>query len=155
MHDVDFPYAERDMYYFPDTIPEEHRQPTGNGGVAMGQPDLIEGGGLNAGSRTALAAGGPHNGVMTAVNDFLSEVEAPVTFTSVIGFFGLGVLYDERQLESHPALRERIGELDSPEWLKEQCRRIEHGRLLALTQLQAAGRRESARKRAAGRTDAP
>ena len=36
----------------------------------------------------------PRNGVMTAVNDFLSEVEAPVTFTSVIGFFGLGVLYD-------------------------------------------------------------
>ncbi len=153
MHDVDFPYAERDMYYFPDTIPEEHRQPMGNGGVAMGQPDLVEGGGLNAGSHTALAAGGPRNGVMTAVNDFLSEVEAPVTFTSVIGFFGLGVLYDERQLDARPALRERISELDSPEWLKEQCRRIEHGRLLALTQLQAAGRRETARKRAAGRTD--
>jgi hypothetical protein len=71
----------------------------------------------------------------------------------VIGFFGLGVLYDARQLEQHPQLRERIAELDSPAWLKEQCRRIEHGRLLALTQLQAASRRETAARRAARQAD--
>jgi len=146
MHDVEFPYAERDMYYFPETIPEEHRQPTGLGGMAIGRDELIEDGGLNAGSHNALVAGGPRNGVMTAVRDFLSEVQAPVRFKTVIGFFGLGVLYDERQLEARPVLRERIDELDSPEWLREQCRRIEHGRLLALTRLQATARK---RQRAA------
>jgi hypothetical protein len=88
---------------------------------------------------------------MTAVSDFLSEVQAPVHFKAVIGFFGLGVLYDERQLEARPALRERIDELDSPEWLREQCRRIEHGRLLTLAQLQAATRKRAA-ERAAERT---
>jgi hypothetical protein len=153
MHDVEFPYADRDMYYFPDTIPEEYRQPTGRGGMVMGEAALVTGGGLGAGSHNALTAGGPHNGVKTAIDDFLAEVEAPVSFTSVIGFFGLGVLYDERQLEQHPQLRERIAELDSPEWLKEQCRRIEHGRLLALTQLQAASRRETAARRAAREAD--
>ncbi len=147
MHDVEFPYADRDMYYFPETVPDEHRQPTGLGGVAFGKSELIEGGGLNAGSHNALVAGGPRNGVMTAVSDFLSEVEAPVGFKAVMGFFGLGVLYDERQLERRPALRERIAELDSPEWLREQCRRIEQGRLAALTQLQAAARK---RQRPAG-----
>jgi hypothetical protein len=153
MHDVDFPYADRDMYYFPDTIPPEYRQPYDQGGMVMDREELVDGGGLNAGSHNALAPGGPRNGVKTAIDDFLAEVEAPVTFTSVIGFFGLGVLYDARQLEQHPQLRERIAELDSPEWLKEQCRRIEHGRLLALTQLQAASRRETAARRAARQAD--
>jgi len=149
MHDVDFPYADRDMYYFPDTIPPEYRQPTGQGGMVMGEDALVNGGGLGAGSHNALTAGGPRNGVKTAIDDFLAEVEAPVTFTSVIGFFGLGVLYDTRQLAQRPQLRDRIAELDSPEWLKDQCRRIEHGRLLALTQLQAASRRETQARRAA------
>ena len=154
MHDVEFPYADRDMYYFPETVHEEHRQPTGLGGVALDRDELVDGGGLNAGSHTALAAGGPRNGVMTAVRDFLSEADAGIRFKSVIGFFGLGVLYDERQLDARPALRERIAELDSPEWLREQCRRIEQGRLLALTQLQAAGRRESVHRRAVRQTGA-
>ena len=67
-----------------------------------------------------------------------------MSFTSVIGFFGLGVLYDERQLERRPELRARIAELDSPEWLKEQCRRIERGRLMALTRLQEQAARRAA-----------
>jgi hypothetical protein len=146
MHDVEFPYADRDMYYFPETIPEEHRHPTGLGGMEIGREELIEDGGLNAGSHNAVVAGGPKNGVMTAVTDFLSEVEAPVHFKSVIGFFGLGVLYDERQLEARPLLRERIEELDSPEWLRDQCRRIEHGRLLALARLQAMTRRRASER---------
>jgi hypothetical protein len=153
MHDVDFPYADRDMYYFPRTIPEEYRQPTGRGGMVMGYDELVEGGGLNAGSHNALTAGGPRNGVKTAVDDFLAEVDAPVSFTRVIGFFGLGILYDARQLEQHPLLAERLAELDSPDWLREQCRRIEHGRLLALIQLQDASRRESAARRAAREAD--
>jgi Methyltransferase domain len=153
MHDVDFPYADRDMYYFPRTIPEEFRQPTGRGGMVMGLKELVDDGGLNAGSHNALNAGGPRNGVKTAINDFLAEVDAPVSFTSVIGFFGLGILYDERQVGARPALAERLAELDSPEWLREQCRRIEHGRLLALTQLQDFSRRESAARRAARQAD--
>jgi hypothetical protein len=152
LHDVEFPYAYRDMYYSPETIPEEHRQPTGVGGIAIGRDELVEGGGLNAGMHNALAAGGPRNGVMSAVTDFLAEMAAPLQFKSVIGFFGLGVLFDDRQLESLPELRERVAELDSPEWLREQCRRIERGRLLALTQVQAAARRQS-RRRAVSQAD--
>jgi hypothetical protein len=144
-HDVDFPYADRDMYYLPRSIPDEFRQPTGRGGIVMGSNELVDGTGLNAGAVNALVAGGPRNGVKTAVDDFLSEVEAPVSFKSVIGFFGLGILYDERMLDRRPALRERLAELDSPEWLREQCRRIEHGRLHAITQLEEAGRRAAER----------
>ncbi len=146
MHDVEFPYADRDMYYFPETIPEQHRQPTGVGGIGIDRDELIDDGGINAESQNALTRGGPRNGVMTAVTDFLAEAAAPLQFKAVIGFFGLGVLYDERQLEGRPELRERIAALDSPEWLREQCRRIERGRLLALMQVQAAARRQGRRR---------
>jgi hypothetical protein len=149
MHDVDWPYADRDMYYVPDTVPAEYRHPYERRGILPGRDELVDDGGLNADVDNAVVAGGPRNGVKTAVDDFLAEVEAPVAFNSVIGFFGLGVLFDERQLERRPALRERIAELDSPEWLKEQCRRIERGRLMSLMQLEAAARRAREQRRAA------
>jgi hypothetical protein len=147
LHDIEWPYADRDMYHFPDTVPPEHRQPYEQSGVRLDTDELVEDG-MNARCYNAVARGGPRNGVRTAIDDFLSEVDAPVSFTSVIGFFGLGVLYDERQLERRPQLRARIAELDSAEWLKEQCRRIERGRLMAVTRLQ----RLAERRRAASQT---
>ena len=77
MHDVEFPYADRDMYYFPDTIPEEYRQPTG-GRDGDGRSRAGERRRPGRGIANALTAGGPHNGVKTAIDDFLAEVEAPV-----------------------------------------------------------------------------
>jgi Methyltransferase domain len=136
MHDVDWPYADRDMYYAPDLVPDEYRQPYEQAGILLDRDELVEEGGINAFANNAVVSGGPRNGVRTAIDDFLSEAEAPLAFTSVIGFFGLGVLYDERQVERHPLLGARIAKLDSPEWLKEQCRRIERGRLKLLTRLE-------------------
>jgi hypothetical protein len=152
MHDVEWPYAYRDMYYVPDTVPEEYRQPHSQMGILLAGDELVEEGGLNAGNHNALTAGGPRNGVRTAIDDFLAEVDAPVSFTSVVGFFGLGVLYDERQLEAHPELRERIAELHSPEFLEKQCRRIEQGRLMALTRLQEMAMKRRQRERAESQT---
>ena len=99
MHDVDFPYAERDMYYFPDTIPEEYRQPTGQGGMVMGNDELVNGGGLGAGSHNALTAGGAAQRRQDGDRRFPRRGQAPVSFTSVIGFFGLG----------HPVRRAPVG----------------------------------------------
>ena len=152
IHDVEWPYADRDMYYMPDTIPPEHRQPYEQAGVLLDHDELVAEGGINALCNHAVAPGGPRNGVRRAIDDFLSEAKAPVSFTSVIGFFGLGVLYDERQLERRPELRARIAELDSPEWLKEQCRRIERGRLMALTRLQEQAARQRGSRRATSQT---
>jgi hypothetical protein len=143
MHDVDWPYADRDMYYAPDLVPPEYRQPYEQAGILLDHDELVQEGGINAFANNAVVSGGPRNGVRTAIDDFLSEAEAPLAFTSVIGFFGLGVLYDERQAERHPLLRARIAKLDSPEWLKEQCRRIERGRLRLLTRLENQGAHET------------
>jgi hypothetical protein len=98
VHDVGWPWARRDMYYAPENIPPEHRHPfSAELGVALHTDDLVDGG-LRDPGRYAIACrpGGPRNGVLTAVEDFLaSSREAGVTWRMVLvpAAFGLAVLY--------------------------------------------------------------
>ena len=48
LHDVDWPYGRRDLYYQPDTIPAEFRHPFAQKGIVRGQSELAEVGGLNS-----------------------------------------------------------------------------------------------------------
>ena len=41
MHDVGWPYGRRDLYYDPERIPEEFRQPYAQTGMRPGQPKLL------------------------------------------------------------------------------------------------------------------
>ncbi len=73
LHDVGWPWGRRDMYYLPTTVPTDARHPWSETlGVALDGDELIEGG-LREPGRYAVArhAGGPRNGVLTAVEDFL------------------------------------------------------------------------------------
>jgi hypothetical protein len=151
IHDVDWPFADRDMYFDPEAIPIEHRQPYARGGVVPNRDELVDGEGLNADHYHAVTAGGPRNGVRTAIDDFLSTVEAPVSSTSVVGFFGLAVLYDERQVELRPDLCRLIARLNSADALMDRCRQIERGRVQLLVELQRM-RRLSSASRAPTRT---
>src|SRR5664279_1515283 len=78
MHDVLWPYGRRDLYYSPDQIPEEFRQPYAQKGMRPGGRKLLERGGLNPTMHNALEEGGPRNGVMTAVDDFVAEYDKPL-----------------------------------------------------------------------------
>ena len=79
LHDVGWPYGRRDLYYAPDQIPEEHRQPYAPARHAAGherappewrvQPDHAQRGASKAGRR---------NGVMTALDDFIAEHDRPL-----------------------------------------------------------------------------
>ena len=90
-HDVCWPHARRDTYYAPERIPEEHRQPMAeNVAVSPGDPGLTW-----SGIRYEWAAvreGGPGNGVLTAIEDFVGEREG-LRLAIVPAFFGLGVLW--------------------------------------------------------------
>jgi hypothetical protein len=91
LHDVCWPHGRRDDYYAPDQIPAEHRQPIAEGGgVFPGEPGIVPG----ALPYRAAAAreGGPRNGVLTAVEDFVAE-RARLRLAVVPAFFGLGVLW--------------------------------------------------------------
>ncbi|WJH32485.1 class I SAM-dependent methyltransferase [Paenibacillus sp. CC-CFT747] len=44
LHDIEWPYGRRDLYYNPSTIPSKHRQPYSTLGILPGQSELAEGG---------------------------------------------------------------------------------------------------------------
>src|SRR5690606_14663913 len=46
-HDVGWPYGRRDLYYAPERIPAEHRQPHRQAGMRPGRSALMDNGGLN------------------------------------------------------------------------------------------------------------
>ncbi len=90
-HDVGWPHARRDDYFAPDRIPDEYRQTTVEGGglfpgVAEPRP-----GGLPY-KWPAVREGGPRNGVLTAVEDFVAD-DAKLRLAIMPSFFGLGVVW--------------------------------------------------------------
>ena len=114
MHDVCWPWGRRDMYYLPTTVPTEVRQPWSETlGVSLHGDELIEGG-LREPGRYAIAVrpGGPRNGVLTAVEDFLRG-EDGVGWESIIlpAAYGLAVLYRPADATLSTACRERLKDL--------------------------------------------
>jgi hypothetical protein len=93
LHDIGWPHSRRDTYYAPDRVPEEHRQPLAQDAlVTPGNP-----GTASEGIRFEWAAkreGGPGNGILTAVEDFVAE-RSGLRLAVVPAFFGLGVLWAE------------------------------------------------------------
>ena len=100
LHDVGWPCGRRDCYYDPAQIPAEYRHPYDYGaGAVLGEPLLVPGRGFrgNGSFAFAIADGGPANGVMTAVDDFVAEAAIDgrnLAFAFVPAVFGLGVLFD-------------------------------------------------------------
>ena len=114
MHDVLWPYGRRDLYYTPERIPEEFRQPYRAGGIVPGRSELGPpgSGGLNPHLANAEAEGGPRNGVMTALDDFLAEHDRPVRRLVLPLYFGLAIVAEEALLDAQPALRELLDEIE-------------------------------------------
>lgn len=93
MHDVSWPCARRDSYYDPKAIPPEALQPfTYRHGVAPGCDGVIDGGFRGEGIFAwAIDAGGPCNGVLTAIEDFMSD-HPGWSYRAIDAVFGLGCL---------------------------------------------------------------
>ncbi len=104
MHDVAWPWARRDLYYTPQRIPPEHRHAHSyDAGVILDSADAQRHRGFRGNGQFAVAlrAGGPCNGVLTAIEDFRSEAEQDagqvgrqLLYAHVPAVFGLGVLFD-------------------------------------------------------------
>ena len=124
-HDIDWPYARRDMYWEPDAIPGKYRQRWSRNGIRWGQRDLDDSGfGLNHGMPHAVEEGGPRNGVLTAVEDFIAEAQNPLELRIVHGDHGLGVLAARQLLESNSEVKRLWDYLWSSEFLKTQVQRL-------------------------------
>ncbi len=99
-HDVDWPYGRRDCFYNPARIPTEGLNHHAIGGLIPGQSALCLDGGLNQYMHHASHEGGPRNGVLTAIEDFLAQDGRGLRFHKIPGFFGLGILYDPKNAAS-------------------------------------------------------
>jgi hypothetical protein len=90
-HDVCWPHGRRDDYFAPDQIPDEHRHPlTGDDGIFPGEPGSRPGG--LPYHRSAAREGGPRNGVLTAVEDFVAERD-DLRLAVVPIFFGMAAVW--------------------------------------------------------------
>jgi hypothetical protein len=116
LHDVEWPYGRRDMYYDPESIPQEWRQPWDRRGIRWGERRLDESGrGVNSHLANAVEEGGPRNGVLTAIEDFVEGCADPPELRVVRGGAGIGVLASRDLLDASPELQrqwDRLGSMD-------------------------------------------
>ena len=120
-HDCAWPYARRDMYYDPDAFREVHRQPYAYKGILPGISELVDNG-VNAQFANALTEGGPENGVLTAIEDFVAANEGIKLWT--LPFFnGLGIVAPDARLT--PSITEVIESFYEPDALLQTCETIE------------------------------
>jgi hypothetical protein len=124
LHDIGWPLARRDSYHAPEAIPPEHRQP-------LATPAYLEPG--EAGTRerglyyrcAAATEGGPRNGVLTAVEDFIAD-RPELRLAIVPPFFGLGVVWDTRT-EAAERIAATVAPWDrDPLLTRMEQKRVEH-----------------------------
>jgi len=132
LHDVAWPYGRRDLYYAPDAIPAEHRQPWAKKGISPSQSGLLDQGGFNAKMCNALREGGAKNGVLTAVDDYLEQTIFKFKLVVIPAVFGLAILLPEPLAAEKPQLARRLEPWTAPEVLK-FLERMEMARISMLT----------------------
>lgn len=100
LHDVGWPCGRRDTYYDPGSIPVADRNVPVYRGVTLDNPGTVPGGFNGVGEWAAASQeGGPRNGVLTAVEDFL-ESHPGLEYRVVPAVFGLGVIFDRRSAQA-------------------------------------------------------
>jgi hypothetical protein len=102
LHDTGWPYARRDLYYDPDSIPQAYRHPWRRAGIHPTSSDLLPKGGFNANLCNAAHEGGPRNGVLTAIEDYLHATSEKIDLVQIPAAFGLGILMPSALREKSP-----------------------------------------------------
>jgi hypothetical protein len=139
-HDVGWPYGRRDMYYEPAAIPEDSRHDPMRMGMIPGRSELSPDG-MNPWLWNAAYEGGPRNGVLTALEDFVAEYEVDCELMVVEGFHGLGIVASLERLNLSPALQPALRRLRSPEFAREWSLTLERARVDAyLSEWRALGK---------------
>ena len=120
-----WPYARRDAYIDPSTIPSIFALPYRRKGVRPGQPEPVDWGGLNPSWNHALYENELQNGVLTAVEDFLAETKLNLHSFMLPIFGGITVLATEDRLNHQADLNKFLSQTKENYFL---------GRLLLLTE---------------------
>lgn len=141
LHDVQWPYARRDLYYDPATIPKPHRHPHEQAGLLPGRGEVVEGGGFNAHLEHAIFEGGEENGVLTAVEDFVAASPHSWKLTVLTGLHGLGILAPSARLEASKPLRDTLASFNRAPALRAVTALVEGERIASEIRRQDLARR--------------
>jgi hypothetical protein len=114
-HDVGWPYGRRDMYYDPATVPGEHRHPHRRAGMRRLRSALVDDG-KNRKLLNAEHEGGPRNGVLTAIEDFIASTRRDLLLLAQPGPAGLGVLVSPSTLQRNQRLAQVLAGIHDPEY---------------------------------------
>ncbi|HJQ29137.1 MAG TPA: class I SAM-dependent methyltransferase [Rubrobacter sp.] len=129
LHDIGWPYGRRDLYYDPDSIPEEHRKPYEKKGMLPGVESLLDKGGLNQHLHNAVRENAPRSGVLTAVEDFMEESDLQLELTRLPGIHGLGVLIPSQLIDSNAQLADFLEQLRFSPFVQRYIEGVEKARL--------------------------
>lgn len=152
LHDVGWPYGRRDLYYAPETIPAEFRQPHRRSGMRPGRAELTaDGSGMSAGMWNAEVEGGPRNGVLTALEDWISSHDRPLRMVTVPVYFGLAIVVEQERLDRHPGLAAALDRIESAEGRAAQAALAEQIRVRAMANHHTVVGRLTAEAASAGR----
>lgn len=121
-HDVAWPYARRDMYYNPDDLEASQKHPYAYRGMLPGVPELVEHG-MNGVLANAMHEGGPRNGVLTAIEDYIASAGVDFVFRKLPFFNGLGMLIPAARMT--PALQTLIDSFFTADALLDACMAVE------------------------------
>jgi Methyltransferase domain len=118
LHDVGWPAGRRDAYYAPERMDEGAvHSHTFHGGVRPGIAETGRGGFRGAGEFAwAEREGGPRNGVLTAVEDFLED-RGDLELLRMAPVFGVGVVFP-REAACADAIRAVVGPVANLELLE-------------------------------------
>jgi hypothetical protein len=126
LHDVGWPCARRDQYYSVESLPPAAVHPHSfTKGRVPNRAELVDHGGFGGAGdfAVALEEGGPRNGVLTAVEDFLAEHDG-LEYARVPAVFGLGVVYS-----TEARYADRLRDLLAPWHENPLLERLERNRL--------------------------
>jgi hypothetical protein len=126
MHDCAWPYARRDMYYDPETLSGAQRHPYAYLGCEVGRSELSENG-MSGHLANAQHEGGPRNGVLTGVEDFIAEAQPRATLHVLPFFNGLGILVPEAR--STPGLEAVIASFTEGASLLQTAKELEESHM--------------------------
>jgi hypothetical protein len=129
LHDTGWPYGRRDMYYDPARVPADARQPHEARGLIPGEDGLVSGGLLGE-YLNAARAGGPKNGVLTAVHDFAAETGDRFRLVELPGLHGLAILAERTLLQANTELGSLLDQFTLSGFARAHLARVEHEHLV-------------------------
>jgi GT2 family glycosyltransferase/glycosyltransferase involved in cell wall biosynthesis len=127
LHDMEWPYARRDLYYDPDNIPADVRRPFEYRGIHPDSEQLVDDG-INGHLANARLPAAKHSGVRGAVEDFVEESSGWKLF-DIGGEHGLGVLVAKEVLKTRASMRSLLAATAKPPFLIDRVKSVERARI--------------------------